>query len=94
MSDQHKRIDARIHGKVQGVFYRANTREKAQGLGLDGWVKNLPDGTVRLVAEGPRADLEALVDWTHEGSPAARVDEVDVDWDEATGEFSGFHIER
>lgn len=91
---QNRRIEARIHGKVQGVFYRANTREKAQALGLSGWVENLPDGTVRLVAEGPRSELEELVEWTHEGSPAARVDEVDVEWSEATGEFNSFEIAR
>lgn len=89
-----KRIEARIHGRVQGVFYRANTRETAQSLGLTGWVKNRPDGTVELVAEGPTSKLEELVEWAHEGSPAARVDRVDVEWSDATGEFSGFRIER
>ncbi|MGM0558125.1 MAG: acylphosphatase [Myxococcota bacterium] len=94
MADEQERIDARISGEVQGVFYRATTRETAQSLGVKGWVKNLSDGTVRLVAEGPKSRLEELVEWAHEGSPAARVEDVDVDWSDATGEFSDFHIER
>jgi acylphosphatase len=89
-----KRIEARIHGKVQGVFYRANTRETAQSLGVTGRVENLRDGTVRLVAEGPEGKLQELVEWAHDGSPAARVEKVDVEWLDATGEFSDFRIQR
>ncbi len=65
-----------VSGKVQGVFFRASTRERALDLGLGGRATNLPDGRVDVVAEGDAAALDALEAWLHEGPPAARVDEV------------------
>lgn len=94
MSGKLARVELRIYGKVQGVFYRANTRETAQKLGLEGWVENLADGTVKAVAEGSRSALESIVEWAHQGSPSARVDNVEVQWGEATGECSGFQVRR
>ncbi|MFB6152940.1 MAG: acylphosphatase, partial [Halodesulfurarchaeum sp.] len=79
--------------KVQGVFFRANTREQAQERGIDGWVRNLADGRVEAVFEGPEADVEEMVEWCHEGSPAARVEDVEVEYEDPTGE-SGFRIRR
>ena len=67
----------RIHGRVQGVCYRATTRDQARGLGLSGWVRNRHDGTVELWAEGPDAALDALEAWCHDGPPAARVTQVE-----------------
>lgn len=93
MSDQ-RRVRLEIFGKVQGVFYRASTREKARGLGLTGWVKNRPDGAVEAVVEGPAEAVGELVEWTHRGPSRARVDEVEVADEEATGGFSGFEIRR
>lgn len=65
-----------LSGKVQGVFYRASTRTKAQELGLTGWVQNLSDGCVELVACGTSAQLESLEKWLWQGPPAAKVDHV------------------
>jgi acylphosphatase len=65
-----------VSGKVQGVLFRASTRERALDLGLSGRATNLPDGRVDVVAEGDAAALDALEAWLHEGPPAARVDAV------------------
>lgn len=65
-----------IHGRVQGVFYRASTVEKARELRLHGWVRNLPDGRVEVVARGDASNLAALASWLWEGPPSARVDGV------------------
>lgn len=87
-----KRIEANISGIVQGVFFRSHTRKRAQALGIEGWVANLHDGTVKVVAEGPEENLKDLVQFLHEGSPQARVENVDVSWREAQGEFEGFSV--
>ena len=87
-----KRIDAIVYGFVQGVSFRDFTLREAQRLGLTGWVKNEPDRTVRLVAEGPEAALQKMVDWLHIGSPYGRVDKVEVHWAEATVEFTHFEV--
>ena len=81
-----------ISGRVQGVWYRASTRQEACALELVGWVRNLRDGRVEVLAEGPREALEALLRWCHEGPPAATVVEVDVNWSESSGEFAGFEL--
>lgn len=75
-------VCARLHitGRVQGVWYRASTRERAQALGLVGTVRNRPDGSVFAVAQGPRPAVERLIDWCHDGPPRARVARVDVSW--------------
>lgn len=69
----------RIHGRVQGVGYRASARFKAAALGLTGWVRNLPDGDVELLACGAPTNVDALIIWCRQGPPAARVLRVDVD---------------
>ena len=74
-----RRIRAIVSGRVQGVSYRASTAAKARQLGLVGWVKNLPDGTVALEAEGPPDQVAALVAWCHHGPSGARVDRVAVE---------------
>ena len=66
-----------ISGRVQGVFYRASTRRTAEGLGLTGWVRNLPGSRVEVFAQGDDASLDDLVTWCHHGPPAAIVDSVD-----------------
>ena len=80
-----------VSGKVQGVYYRANTRDRASEAGVDGWVRNLADGRVEAVFEGPKDDVESMVEWCHEGSPAARVEDVEAEYEEPTGE-DGFEI--
>ena len=87
------RVRAHVYvtGKVQGVYYRANTRDTARERGVDGWVKNLNDGRVEAVFEGAEDDVESLVEWCHDGSPRARVDDVTVEYDEPEG-LDGFEV--
>jgi len=73
-----KRVNVIVSGRVQGVYYRASTQEKAQSLNLSGWVRNLPDGNVEFEAEGSEEDVDALIMWAWSGPAAARVDHVDV----------------
>ena len=88
--------EARVHiyvsGRVQGVFYRSNTRRKALELGITGWVRNLPDGRVEIVAEGEREKLERLIEWCRHGPPLARVEDLEIIWEEPRGEFDSFTI--
>lgn len=87
-----ERVHARITGRVQGVAYRWYTQREAERLGLTGWVRNRLDGSVELVAEGPRSGLDALLAWCQDGPPVAAVGSVDPEFVEATGEFPGFTI--
>lgn len=82
-----------VSGRVQGVYYRATTRDTAREKGVDGWVRNLDDGRVEAVFEGDRGAIEAMIEWCHTGSPRARVDDVSVEYDEPTG-LDGFEIRR
>ena len=88
------RVEILVQGRVQGVYFRASTRDEARRLGLTGWVRNEPNGSVRLVAEGPRAALEQLERWCHHGPPHARVDEVSATWSAAEGHFRDFAVTR
>ncbi|MGQ9499176.1 MAG: acylphosphatase [Dissulfurimicrobium sp.] len=88
-----RRIHAIISGKVQGVFYRASTMDEAIRLGLTGWVKNLADGRVELVAEGPPEAIDALISWCKKGPPHARVTNIEIDEQVPTGEFKRFLID-
>jgi acylphosphatase len=85
-------LHAIVHGRVQGVNFRYHTLLTAQALELTGWVKNRPDGAVEVVAEGPRAALEQLLDFLHHGPSHARVDRVDADWPTPTGQFVRFQV--
>lgn len=86
------RVHAIVHGYVQGVNFRYYTTRTARRLGLTGWVANRRDGTVETIAEGKHSDLEDFVDFLHRGSPAARVEDVDIEWESPTGEFEGFRV--
>ncbi len=81
-----------VIGQVQGVFFRDGARREAAGRGLAGSARNLPDGTVEVVAEGPPADVSALVDWLHRGTPQSRVDDVVVTDEEPEG-LTGFRVD-
>lgn len=81
-----------VSGIVQGVFFRANTRGKAQMVGVTGWVRNRLDGTVELIAEGERERLKRLIDWCHKGPPGASVSKVEVRWEGYSGEFKKFEV--
>ena len=84
MAETRARVE--VSGRVQGVWFRAETRRMATSLGLSGWVRNTPDGTVEAAFEGEREDVERAVDWCREGPPLARVDGVSVYWEEPAGE--------
>jgi acylphosphatase len=86
------RVHLYIKGRVQGVFYRTFTKENANELGLVGWVSNLADGRVEVVAEGKKENLEKFVSILKKGSRLSKVEHMDVVWEKATGEFSSFEI--
>lgn len=81
-----------VSGRVQGVAFRYYARDAAKEAGVRGWVRNLPDGRVEAVLEGDSRTVHALVGWFHKGSPASRVDGVEVFEEDPTGEFSDFEI--
>jgi acylphosphatase len=81
-----------IEGRVQGVFFRDSTRREAIELGLCGWVKNRFDGSVEVVAEGPKEKVETLIAWCHHGPPVARVTKVHEIREDYTGEFDSFRV--
>ncbi len=91
MSD-YKRLEASISGRVQGVFYRASTRDQANRLGgLSGWVRNEADGSVRLVVEGPEDTVRQLLAWCRKGPSGARVDGIQETWSDARGDLERFN---
>lgn len=92
MSEVLTRIDARITGRVQGVGFRYFTTQQARRLGVEGWVRNEANGAVRVVAEGPREVLEDFLNRLKEGPAGAKVQEIESDWREASGEFGGFAV--
>ncbi|HSQ78175.1 MAG TPA: acylphosphatase [Nitrospirota bacterium] len=81
-----------IQGLVQGVFFRASTREKALQLGVRGWVRNLPDGGVEAVFEGEKKKVEEVVAWCYKGPPGARVIKVDLAWEQYKGDLKQFDV--
>ena len=83
-----KRAEVIVRGKVQGVFFRVETRDRARSLGLSGWVTNARDGTVRAAFEGEDERVESMVHWCGRGPSGASVDTVDVTWVEPEGEQS------
>lgn len=87
-----KRLTAIVYGRVQGVSFRHYTRLEAQRLGLVGWVANRPDGAVQVVAEGPEPTLQQFVVFLQRGPAMAQVTDLELRWQEATGEFSHFGI--
>ncbi len=86
--------DVRAHvfvsGYVQGVFFRHSMCRRARAMGVTGWVRNTPDGRVEAVVEGEETDVRDLVAWCHAGPPHATVQDVEVTWEPAAREFSGF----
>lgn len=85
-------LEIRIKGRVQGVFFRANTKEQANRLGIKGWVRNEPDGGVLIRAEGNKENLNKLLKWCRKGPEMARVDDVNFNWIESDGNFASFEI--
>ncbi len=94
MSEKERtRAHVFVTGRVQGVYFRATTRDRARDQGVDGWVRNLDDGRVEAVFEGPRDDVESMVEFCHEGSPAAQVESVAAEYDDPEG-LDGFEVRR
>jgi acylphosphatase len=85
------RIHVWIRGRVQGVFFRAEARARAESLGLAGWIRNAMDGSVEAVFEGDDARVRSMVEWCRRGPSGARVDEVEAETEEPTGE-TGFRV--
>jgi acylphosphatase len=81
-----------VSGRVQGVFFRDSTKRKAKKLGIKGWVKNLPDGRVEAVFEGKKDRVEQIINWAKRGPIFAKVNNLDLEWQEYKGEFSDFEI--
>jgi len=98
MKEKEREDQARVHltieGRVQGVFFRYSAVEEAVGLRLKGKVRNCPDGSVEVVAEGPRQNIEDLIRWCHHGPPGAHVLNVRIQWEDYKGEFENFRITR
>lgn len=88
-----KTIHAYVSGRVQGVFFRQSTRDKALALQLTGWVKNLPDGRVELIASGSPEHIELFASWLQKGPPLARVEQLIME-DIAMMNYLDFIIER
>jgi acylphosphatase len=88
-----QRLEASVRGRVQGVGFRFFVVREAIALGLDGFVANERDGSVRVVAEGPRPDLDALLERLEAGPPASIVERVVTRWEPARGAGAGFRIE-
>ena len=89
---QFVRAHVLVSGRVQGVNYRWYTQRKAQELELTGWVRNLGDGRVEAIFEGEEKAVRRAVEWCRVGAPSARVDRVEVSYEEPTGEYSRFRI--
>jgi len=90
MTQEFERLHAIVYGRVQGVSFRFYATQKALELHLTGWVYNMPEGSVEVVAEGRRDNLEKLLSFLHRGSPAAIVENVEAQWHPATGEYQTF----
>jgi acylphosphatase len=89
---QRLRAHVWVRGRVQGVFFRATTAHLARERQLAGWVRNLPDGRVEAVFEGPPEAVHALVEWCRQGPPGARVEGVEVRWEPPRDEPPGFRV--
>lgn len=90
--EEKARVHLIISGRVQGVFFRAETQRAAQLYGVTGWVRNLRDGTVEAVVEGDKTDVLSLLNWCKKGPPIARVDHVKTRWQDYAGEFDAFNV--
>jgi len=90
--EKQVRAHAVISGRVQGVFFRAETQRAAKGFGVFGWVRNKRDGTVEAVFEGEQQAVAAVLQWCQKGPNLAVVKNVDMNWQDFTGEFERFDI--
>jgi acylphosphatase len=91
-SSDRERAHVYVSGQVQGVFFRDSTREKAEQLGLNGWVKNLPDGRVEALFEGPSERVREMVRWCEQGPSQAEVENVDTEFEASEGDLTSFEV--
>jgi acylphosphatase len=87
-----KQVHLYVRGRVTGVYFRASAQREARRLGLTGWVRNRPDGSVEILAEGEEDAIKDLIGWSYKGPGAARVDNVDVRWRSYAGDHADFRI--
>jgi acylphosphatase len=87
-----KRVTAQIMGRVQGVSFRYNAQVQARRMGLTGWIRNEPDGSVYVLAEGSDSMLETFVHYLEQGPRSAKVESLKTNWSKATGEYDSFEI--
>ncbi len=93
-NDELQRVHVWVKGRVQGVGFRAHVQYSARQIGVTGWVRNVGDDTVEAVGEGEREKLERLVEAVKTGPIGSEVDESNVEWQNATGEFRDFQLRR
>ncbi len=86
------RVHVVIEGRVQGVFFRASTRDEARARGLGGWVRNLTDGRVEAVFEGDKLVVENMLAWCRKGPSYAYVDHLEIDWQPYQGDLADFRV--
>ena len=91
-SGDRERAHVYVSGQVQGVFFRDSTREKAEQLGLTGWVKNLSDGRVEALFEGPSERVREMIQWCEEGPSHAEVENVDTEFEASEGALTSFEV--
>ncbi len=91
-SGDYERAHVYVSGQVQGVFFRDSAREKAQQLGLNGWVKNLPDGRVEALFEGPSEGVREMVRWCEQGPSQAEVENVETEFEASEGDLTSFEV--
>ncbi len=90
--ENNVRVHVVISGKVQGVFFRFETKRAAERHEVFGWVKNQRDGTVAAIFEGSKASVDSILEWCNHGPPYASVIRVDVEWEDYKGEFDSFEV--
>ena len=90
VTDTHRTLRLRIHGRVQGVFFRDSMRSEAKDLGISGWVRNCADGSVEAVVHGAAADVDAIVRWAQRGPERAHVERVEIE--QGDGNFINFEV--
>lgn len=86
------RVRVRIEGRVQGVFFRASAQDEARELGVNGWVRNLREGSVECLVEGEEEAVEAFIAWCRHGPPGAQVENVTTQEEDYRGDVQGFSI--
>jgi acylphosphatase len=91
-SGDRERAHVYVSGSVQGVFFRDSARQQAEQLGLAGWVKNLPDGRVEALFEGPPEGVREMIQWCQGGPPHATVEDVDAEFEASGGDLKGFEV--